>query len=60
LLWGGTMIGRRAAVERLIGSLQVDSRRIRRELDWMPPYSAAQGLEATARWYRQAGDSAAV
>jgi nucleoside-diphosphate-sugar epimerase len=60
LLWGGTMIGRRAAVERLIGSLQVDSRRICSELDWMPPYSAAQGLEATARWYRQAGDSAAV
>jgi nucleoside-diphosphate-sugar epimerase len=60
LLWAGTMIGRRAAIERLTASLQVDSRRIRSEFDWVPPYSTAQGLEATARWYRQGGDSAAV
>jgi UDP-glucose 4-epimerase len=32
--------------------LQVDSGKIRRELGWSPPYTMAQGLEATADWYR--------
>jgi nucleoside-diphosphate-sugar epimerase len=39
-------------VQRLLGSLQVDSGKIRRELDWTPPYPLQQGLQETAEWYR--------
>lgn len=46
-----TLAGKRAELERLAGSLQVDSTRIRRELGWQPPFTLAQGLEQTARWY---------
>jgi nucleoside-diphosphate-sugar epimerase len=48
---GATLAGKRAEFERLTGSLQVDSSRIRRELDWRPPFTLAQGLELTAKWY---------
>ncbi|MDD4929271.1 MAG: SDR family oxidoreductase [Gallionella sp.] len=44
----GRMTGRADQVERLSGSLQVDSSKIRRELNWTPPYTLAQGLTATA------------
>lgn len=50
----GRLIGKAAQVERLLGSLQVNSGRIRRELNWMPPYTLQQGLQATAEWYRNA------
>jgi nucleoside-diphosphate-sugar epimerase len=50
----GRLIGKADQVERLLGSLQVDSGRIRRELNWMPPYTLQQGLQATAEWYRNA------
>lgn len=40
-------------VERLLGSLQVDSSKIRRELGWQPPFSLQQGLQATAESSRQ-------
>jgi nucleoside-diphosphate-sugar epimerase len=43
--------GQRADLARLTGSLQVDSSRIRRDLAWRPPFTLAQGLELTARWY---------
>ena len=45
------LMGKSAEIVRLTRSLQVDSRRIRNELGWTPPYTAAQGLEETARWY---------
>ncbi|MFZ2162810.1 MAG: SDR family oxidoreductase [Sideroxyarcus sp.] len=48
----GRLTGKADQVERLLGSLQVDSGRIRRELDWAPPYTLQQGLQATAEWYR--------
>ena len=38
--------------ERLTGSLQVDDSALRRELGWQPPFSFAEGLRATADWYR--------
>lgn len=52
--------GESVAIERLTQSLVVDSSRIRNELGWVPPYTIAQGLQATAEWYRSArvgGDS---
>jgi nucleoside-diphosphate-sugar epimerase len=47
----GAVTGRRAAVARLTGSLQVDSTAAHRDLEWRPRYTLAQGLAATARWY---------
>jgi nucleoside-diphosphate-sugar epimerase len=48
----GRMLGKGAAVERLLESLVVDSGKIRRDLDWKPPYTMAEGLAATAKWYK--------
>lgn len=45
----GNLIGKSAQVERLLGSLQVDSGKIRRELNWQPPYTLQQGLQATVQ-----------
>lgn len=43
----GTLLGKRAAVARLTGSLHVDSSAIRTRLGWTPPYSMEAGLAAT-------------
>ena len=48
---GAALIGKRAELARLTGSLQADGSRARRELDWRPRLSLAQGLAETARWY---------
>ncbi|MGK8205222.1 UDP-glucose 4-epimerase family protein [Burkholderia cenocepacia] len=48
----GRLAGRSAAIDRLTGSLQLDTGRIRRVIGWHPPYTTRQGLEATAAWYR--------
>lgn len=46
------LAGKGAQADRLLGSLRVESGKIRRELDWVPPYTSQQGLRATADWYR--------
>ncbi|WP_175744840.1 UDP-glucose 4-epimerase family protein [Burkholderia ambifaria] len=48
----GKLTGRSATIDRLTGSLQLDTGRIKRVLGWQPPYTTRQGLEATAAWYR--------
>ncbi len=49
----GALLGKRAAVARLAGSLFVDGSAIRSRLNWMPPYSLPQGLAVTvADWRR--------
>lgn len=48
---GGRLTGKSEQVERLLGSLQVNSSKIRRDLDWTPPYTLQQGLQATAAWF---------
>lgn len=48
----GQATGKADRIERLLGSLRVDSGKIRRELDWTPPYPLRQGLQETAEWYR--------
>jgi len=40
----GRLTGKSDQIGRLLGSLQVDSSKIRRELDWAPPYTLQQGL----------------
>lgn len=51
--WAGAFLGKRAAVDRLLGSLCVDMIPLREELGWNPPYTMQAGLEATAQWYRK-------
>ncbi len=50
----GAMTGKSAAVERLVGSLQLDTSAIRHTLGWTPPFGVDQGLQETARWFRRA------
>jgi nucleoside-diphosphate-sugar epimerase len=52
LHFAGRLFRREAAIDRLAGSLQVDSQRIQRELHWTPPYTLEQGMEKTASWFR--------
>ena len=52
----GMMTGKSDEVARLLGSLCVDSSRIRNELGWAPSYTLAQGLAETVRWFRRRGD----
>jgi len=48
----GYVAGRPSTIQRLCDSLIVDSAPTRELLDWSPPWSVAQGLDATARWYK--------
>jgi UDP-glucose 4-epimerase len=47
-----SLVGRRADVQRLLGSLEVDSSRFCELGRWSPPYSLDEGLAATAAWWR--------
>ncbi len=46
--------GKTQALDRLLGSLAVDSQFIRKQLDWSPPYTLDQGLQVTANWMKGA------
>lgn len=46
------ILGKPALAQRLCGSLQVDSSKVRQRLDWTPPYTVDEGLQATADWFR--------
>jgi len=48
----GRLTGKADQVERLLGSLQVDSSKIRRELGWIPPFTLESGLRTTAECQR--------
>lgn len=50
----GKIIGKYDAIDRLVGSLTIDSSKIRRELDWKPPYTMEQGLQKTVTGWKQA------
>ena len=45
----GRLGGKPDQVARLLGSLQVDSSKIHRELGWVPPFSVDEGLKATVQ-----------
>ena len=53
LMLGASLLGKREEAVRVLGSLQVDSSRIRRELGWRPPHTVEEGLTQTARWFRE-------
>jgi nucleoside-diphosphate-sugar epimerase len=46
------LLGKADVGDRLLGSLQVDSSKIRQTLDWKPPYTVDQGLQTTADWFK--------
>jgi nucleoside-diphosphate-sugar epimerase len=48
----GRVSGRSAAVERLLGSLEVDDSPTRDLLDWRETVTADEGLRRTADWFR--------
>jgi nucleoside-diphosphate-sugar epimerase len=56
--WAGAFLGKKAAVDRLLGSLAVDMTPLREDLGWNPPYTMQAGLETTAQWYRETKASA--
>ena len=49
----GRLLGKSDAIERLVGSLTIDSSKIQRELGWKPPYTMEQGLKETAEWFKK-------
>ena len=49
----GRLTGKLETIDRLIGSLTVDTAKIQNELDWKPPYTMEQGLRETAEWFRK-------
>lgn len=44
--------GKSAEVDRLFGSLCIDSTKIHEELDWMPAFTLEQGLAETVQWFQ--------
>jgi nucleoside-diphosphate-sugar epimerase len=48
------LMGKSSAVDRLFGSLILDSSKFRKELSWVPPSSMQQGLAETAQWFLNA------
>lgn len=53
LRFAGALTRKSMAVQRLLGSLMLDSSTMREALGWQPPYSIEEGLAATAAWFRQ-------
>jgi nucleoside-diphosphate-sugar epimerase len=45
LMFGATMLGKKAMAQRLLGSLQVDISKARNLLGWQPPMSVEEGLK---------------
>lgn len=60
LYWVGQVAGKRDMIDRLVGSLQVNSSKIQTELDWHPPFTVDAGLSETAAWFRARTVSLAV
>jgi nucleoside-diphosphate-sugar epimerase len=48
---GGSLLGKRGEIDRLVGSLQVDSGHTQAQLGWPPPVSVEVGVREMARWY---------
>ncbi|GAB2579592.1 UDP-glucose 4-epimerase family protein [Nitrincola alkalisediminis] len=49
----GALTGKQSVVDRLVGDLQVDTTNTRVFLDWTPPFTLEQGLQATVAEYKQ-------
>ncbi len=55
-IWGlelaANLFDKGEQARRLTGSLQIDSSKIRRELGWSPPFTLQQGLQETAKHFK--------
>lgn len=47
----GSLLGKRAEVDRLCGSLALDISKARKRLGWTPPISVEAGLRETVEWF---------
>lgn len=47
------LLGKKDALNRLLGSLTVDISKIKRELSWTPPFTVESGLLNTAKWFKE-------
>jgi nucleoside-diphosphate-sugar epimerase len=52
MLWLGQLTGKSAVLQRLLGSLVVDSKKIKETLNWSPPFTLEQGLAKTSAWFK--------
>jgi nucleoside-diphosphate-sugar epimerase len=50
----GRITGNKAAFDRLLSSLVVESGNIRLDLDWQPPFTMEEGLKLTSEWFQGA------
>ncbi len=50
-----SLAAKKAVIERLTGSLCVDSSKTRKVLNWQPPYTLDQGIQETVDWYLTRG-----
>jgi UDP-glucose 4-epimerase len=53
LQFAGRLMGKSKEIDRLLGSLVLDSCAIEYDLEWQPPFSMQDGLTATATWFRE-------
>jgi nucleoside-diphosphate-sugar epimerase len=53
LKMAGRFSGKRVEIDRLLGSLTVDSSKIQRDLNWKAPFTMDQGLRETTKWFRR-------
>jgi UDP-glucose 4-epimerase len=49
---GAALVGKRAVADRLLDSLVLDTTPAMERLGWNPPFTTADGLAETARWFR--------
>jgi len=52
LMFGATLLGKKAVAQRLLGSLQVDISKARQLLGWKPPVTVTEGLAKAVASYR--------
>ncbi|HHT9112438.1 MAG TPA: UDP-glucose 4-epimerase family protein [Candidatus Wunengus sp. YC65] len=48
----GKLMGKGPEIERLSGSLCIDSSKIRKVLGWKPPFTMEEGICETVKWYQ--------
>lgn len=51
LRFAASVMGRSNQIDRLLGSLRVNDKKIRSELAWVPPYTMEHGLKAVTDWH---------
>lgn len=58
LYLASALIGRKSTLEKLVTSLEIDDRKIRKELDWTPRVSFDDSIKATVNWFMRRNDIA--